>query len=64
MLKRDRTPVKPLCYTIEETAQLLGYSVRTIRRLIYRGELKTCGAGKLLRVLYSSILAYIERHRN
>lgn len=60
----DSEQVAPLQYKIEDTARLLSVSRRTVERLIAQGELETVGRGKLRRVLYSSILAYIERHRN
>jgi excisionase family DNA binding protein len=56
--------VAPLQYTIADTARLLSVSRRTVERLIERGELATVGQGKLKRVPYDSIIAYLNRHRN
>src|SRR5262245_42454876 len=60
----DSEQIAPLRYTYEDTARLLAISVRTVKRLIAKGELATAGQGRLKRILYASILAYIERHRN
>lgn len=60
----DGEQVAPLQYTIVDTARLLAVSPLTVNRLIKRGELVAVGRSRLRRVLYSSILAYIERHRS
>lgn len=49
---------------IARAAQLLDYSEKTIDRLIRSGELVAVGSGRLRRVEYASIVAYIERHRD
>lgn len=57
--------VTPLVYSMRDTARLLGgMSMRTVDRLIARGELVSIGQRKLRRVTYASILAYIDRNRN
>jgi hypothetical protein len=57
--------IAPLVYSIRDTARLLGgMSLRTVNRLILRGELESIGQYKLRRVTYSSIIAYIERNKN
>ena len=56
--------VAPLQYSITDTARLLGFSRRTVERLIACGELDSVGRGKLRRVPYDSIAAYQTRHRN
>jgi excisionase family DNA binding protein len=56
--------IAPLQYTIGDPARLLSVSRRTILRLIARGELATSGAGRLVRIPYESIVAYLNRHRN
>lgn len=56
--------VAPIQYSITDTARLLGFSRRTVERLIERGELATVGAGRLKRVPYDSIVTYQTRHRN
>jgi excisionase family DNA binding protein len=56
--------VAPLQYTIVDTARLLSVSRRTVERLIERGELATIGTGRLKRVPFDSIAAYLHRHRN
>jgi hypothetical protein len=55
----------PLAFTLADTARLLGgCSVRHVQRLIEDGELEAIGQRKLRRVLYDSIVAYINRQRN
>jgi excisionase family DNA binding protein len=56
--------VAPLQYSIIDTARLLGFSRRTVERLIAQGELATVGTGKLKRIPYDSIVAYQNRHRS
>jgi excisionase family DNA binding protein len=60
----DEPPIIPLQVTVKHAARLLGYSVRTVYRLIEQGELETTGHRHLLRVTYDSILAYQQRTRN
>jgi Helix-turn-helix domain len=61
----DGEQVAPLVYSVRDTGRLLGgMSMRTVERLIARGELDSIGHYKLRRVTYSSIVAYIERNRN
>jgi excisionase family DNA binding protein len=60
----DSDLVAPLQYTIADTARLLAVSRRTVERLIARGELATVGTGRLKRVPYDSIVAYLNRQRN
>jgi excisionase family DNA binding protein len=56
--------VAPLQYSITDTARLLGFSRRTVERLIACGELASVGRGKLRRVPFDSIAAYQTRHRS
>jgi excisionase family DNA binding protein len=60
----DSDQVAPLQYTLTDTARLMRYSYRTVKRLVERGELATVGVGRLRRVPYDSIVAYLNRHRN
>ena len=62
----DTDQVAPLQYRIGDTARLLGYSRRTVERLIRRGELTTVGQGRLKRVPYDAIAGYLNRssHHN
>lgn len=59
-----RPKLTPLQHRIEEAAELLAVSRRTIERLIACGELETVGQGRLRRVTHASIIAYQNRHRN
>ena len=63
-LVAGRDQIVPLQYSINDTARLLGFSRRTVERLIAAGELATVERGKLRRVPYDSIVAYQNRHRN
>jgi excisionase family DNA binding protein len=52
--------VAPLMYGFEDTARLLSCSVSTIERLVKRGKLVQHGTGKLRRITYESIVAYLN----
>jgi excisionase family DNA binding protein len=47
--------------TLAEAAERLGYSARTVRRRIERGELPVFRDGRILRICESDLLAYIAR---
>lgn len=47
---------------MSEAARLLAYDVRTIRRLIGRGELPAVGQGRLRRIPMQSLRDYQKRH--
>lgn len=56
----------PLLITYEEAAQTLGgpkkpVSTRHIERLVKARQLRAVGTGRARRIVYASILAYIER---
>lgn len=53
----------PLQITVKEAARILGYSQRTIYRLLDRRELQSVGRGRLLRVDYASVEAYHQHQR-
>ena len=55
----------PLVVRYEEAAQMLGgVSVRHVERLVGKRELRRVGANKARRVIYESLLAYIERAKD
>jgi excisionase family DNA binding protein len=56
--------IAPLQYKIKDAARLLSVSPRTVERLLAAGELASVGRGKLRRIPYESILAYIARNTN
>jgi len=60
----DSDLVAPLQYSIKDTARLVSISVRSVERLIAKGELGCVGRHKLRRVPLVDILAYQERNRN
>ncbi len=52
----------PLLVTYLETTRILGgVSTRYVEGLVQKKKLKAVGAGKARRILYASILAYVER---
>jgi excisionase family DNA binding protein len=60
----DSKQLAPLQYTVEDTARLLSLSKRKVYQLIATGELESVGTGRLRRIPYDTILAYLHRHRN
>jgi excisionase family DNA binding protein len=60
---RSGAQLEPLQVTIEEAAQLLSYSRRTVERLIERGELPSVGSGRMCRVALADLRAYQVRNR-
>jgi excisionase family DNA binding protein len=48
---------------IDQVAEGLGVSTRTVRRLIARGELVACRFGRSVRVHPDDLAAYIDRRR-
>jgi excisionase family DNA binding protein len=60
---RSGAELLPLQVTKAEAAQLLGYSVRTIERLVERGELAQIGSGGLARFDLDDLRAYEARNR-
>ena len=62
----DISSAAPLLITYEEAAQTLGgpkkpVSTRYIERLVKARHLRSVGTGRARRIVYASILAYIER---
>jgi excisionase family DNA binding protein len=52
----------PTLFTIEDVAERLKVSVKTVRRMIARGELDICRFGRLIRVSETDLAAFIEQH--
>ncbi len=51
----------PLVITYEEAAELLGrVSVRHVERLVAARKLRAVGSGRARRIVYASLLRYIE----
>ena len=48
---------------IDQVAEGLGVSPRTVRRLIARRELVACRLGRSIRVHPDDLAAYVNRHR-
>ena len=57
-----RARLEPFQVTIKEAARLLAYDLRTIQRLISRGELPSVGAGRLRRIPVQALRDYQQRH--
>lgn len=57
------TPLEPLQVKIAIAAKLLDYNIRTVYRLIDRGELETVGRGRLRRITVASLRAYQQRNK-
>jgi excisionase family DNA binding protein len=62
MSDERREPVSRLLL-IDQVAEGLGVSTRTVRRLIAKGELVACRLGRLVRVHPDDLAAYIDRQR-
>ena len=54
---------EPQLRTTASTARLLDCSVRTVYRLVDRGELSPVRLGRVLRFEVSEIERYLDRHR-
>jgi excisionase family DNA binding protein len=50
-------------YTIDDIADLLGVSTRTVRRAIERGELIAHKLGRAVRIAEADLKAFIAQHR-
>lgn len=51
-------------YTIEETAELLSVSWRTVKRRIEEGKLKASKIGQQYRITKENLIAYIDATQN
>lgn len=52
-----------LLWSLEETArQLGGVSIRSVRRMVERGEILSVHVGRLVRVVPDSVLAFVASH--
>lgn len=50
-------------YTLDEAADFLAVSVRTLRRKIATGELTAHRFGRLWRIAEADLLAFLDSHR-
>lgn len=58
----DFVRLEPFQVTLKEAARLLAYDLRTIHRLIRRGELPSVGEGRLRRIPVQALRDYQQRH--
>lgn len=58
----DVVRLEPLQVSLKEAARLLAYDLRTIQRLISRGELSSVGEGRLRRIPVKELRDYQHRH--
>lgn len=66
-LVRPQTPSDAPTYrlrSLAEVAERFGVSIKTVRRMVARGDLPTCRIGKLLRVADDDVAAYLERSQS
>jgi excisionase family DNA binding protein len=54
---------EPRFYTVEEVAQLLRVSARTVYRLVERGELRALRVGDLYRISQENLDSYLRGER-
>lgn len=59
----DETPERPRLVTVEKAAETLSLSVRSVYRLIERGELPTVSFGRSMRIDVLDLDALIEQHK-
>lgn len=55
---------KTILYDVEQLAQRLSASEKTVRRLISAGVLPTVRIGRLVRVAEVDLVAFVERYRD
>lgn len=58
---RSRPPEHSLVVTTLEAAQALRVSTRHIERMVQRGELRAVGRGRARRIVWQSVLDYVNR---
>lgn len=61
---RSGAEMAPLQVSKRDAARLLDLSVRTIERLVERGELAQIGTGRLSRFAIDDLRAWQQRNRN
>jgi excisionase family DNA binding protein len=59
----SETELTPLLLTVEEAATVLRTSRSDMYRLIQRGDVETVPIGRGQRVVYESLVAYVNRLR-
>jgi excisionase family DNA binding protein len=62
-MTRERHTAVPKLHLIDEVADILGVSARTVRRLIAAEELVACRLGRSVRVHPDDLARYVNRHR-
>jgi excisionase family DNA binding protein len=54
---------KTILYDVEQLAERLSASTKTVRRLIASGALPTVRIGRLVRIAEADLAIFVERHR-
>jgi excisionase family DNA binding protein len=62
-MKTEHQPPSPKLYVVDEVAEILRTSTRTVRRRIAKGKIKACRFGRLVRVHPDDLAAYVDRQR-
>jgi excisionase family DNA binding protein len=62
-MENERQTAVARLLMIDQVAEGLGVSTRTVRRLIARRELVACRLGRSVRVHPDDLAAYVDRHR-
>jgi excisionase family DNA binding protein len=57
-------PAKPKFLTIDEVAEVLAVSTRTVRRWISSGQLKVHRVGQVVRIAPAEFDAFLCQHRD
>jgi len=60
----SRTSLQTKFFTVEQVAQQLEVSIRTVRRWIDRGLLLAHRIGRLVRISDSDLQAFLAKHRS
>ena len=62
-MRSNRQTSLPKLHLIDEVAEILALSTRSVRRLIASGELMACRLGRSVRIHPDDLARYIDRHR-
>lgn len=60
----ERVQIRPLQVTPQVAAEMLSFSMRTLNELIYRGEIKIIGSGKMRRIAVAELERWQQANSN